>query len=104
MNQKLNIFKYFSEKGYTHYTENTIEELDNPSLDISDIITEFAHLCDWLRTNHDIWISVYRHDKNQFYWSIDNEEYEFNSDDSFKIPQEAYFEAFIFIQERNLIK
>jgi hypothetical protein len=52
------IFKQLSEKGYKHFTENTVEELDNLPLDSPDIITEFAHLCEWLRVNHSIWISV----------------------------------------------
>jgi hypothetical protein len=57
------IFKQFSEKGYKHFTENTIEELDNLSLDDSDIITEFAHLCEWLRVKHGIWVYSYTNGK-----------------------------------------
>jgi predicted DNA-binding protein (UPF0278 family) len=52
------IFKRFSEKGYKHYTENTIEELDKLCLDSPDIITEFAHLVEWLRINHSIHVEV----------------------------------------------
>jgi hypothetical protein len=54
MEKTIKTFKQFSKKGYKHYTTNTVEELDKSSLDNPDIITEFAHLREWLRVNHNI--------------------------------------------------
>jgi hypothetical protein len=54
----INLINLYNAKGYKHFTENTIEELDELSLKTSDIITEFAHLREWLRINHGIWVSV----------------------------------------------
>jgi len=69
-------FKQFSEKGYKHHTENTIEELDKLPLDSTDIITEFAHLCEWLRVNHGIWISVKTLFDHEIYGKKDKWEYD----------------------------
>jgi hypothetical protein len=99
----MNIFKRLSEKGYKHYTENTVEELDELPNNHSDIITEYAHLCEWLRVNHGIWVYSFRHDENIFYWSIDTIEREFTAGDSFNTPQEAYSAAFDYILNNDLI-
>jgi hypothetical protein len=100
MEKTIGTFKKFSEKGYKHYIENTIEKLDELSLDSSDIITEFAHLCEWLRINHGIWISItYIDDILNFGYTITtikdncNQKEEYN----FKSPQEAYSAAFNYI-------
>ena len=50
------IFLRLSTKGYKHYTENTVEELDKLLLTNHYIVTEFAHLREWLRVNHGIWV------------------------------------------------
>jgi hypothetical protein len=101
-----NTFKHFSEKGYKHYTENTIEELDKLPLDSSDIITEFSHLCEWLRINHSIWVNTITEDNKwsygiyktvNSYGVLSTENLIFNS------PQEAYSAAFDYILNNNLI-
>jgi len=110
-----NTFKYFSKKGYKHYTENTIKELDKLTLDSSDIITEFAHLCEWLRVNHRIWIEIH-HIKtfgvNRFHiiiWKYGEEDYHTIHCDNgvgyevWDSPQEAYSSAFDYIFNNNLI-
>lgn len=99
-------FKQFSEKGYKHYTENTIEELDELHLNNPDIITEFAHLCEWLRINHDIWIEVYIDDNKTFGYLISR----FTKDGrldyplirNFNSPQEATSVAFDYILKEIL--
>ncbi len=94
-------FKQFSEKGYKHFTENTIEELDELSLKTSDIITEFAHLCEWLRVTHGIWIFTdYGKKTKNWYYNIQFLPTQTTHierilwQDGFDIPQEAYSAAF----------
>lgn len=107
----MNIFKYFSEKGYKHYTENTIEELDELPLSNHHIITEFAHLCEWLRVNHGIWTEVlHRGDMGDFTFKIcelDKNNWKkvphYIHNDGFNSPQETYLTAFDFIKTNNLI-
>ncbi len=57
---------------------------------------------EWLRVVHGIWVYVFRHDNNQFFWSIDSTQEEFTSDNSFISPQEAYSAAFDYVLN-NLI-
>jgi hypothetical protein len=51
---KLEIFKRLKESGYQHYTENSVEELDELALSDPDIITEYAHVIQWLLITHEI--------------------------------------------------
>lgn len=119
----MKIFKELNKLGYKHYTENTTEELDNLSLDNPDIITEFAHLCEWLRVKHGIWISVVYNSKyKQYDYTIINVNWSdkelsknmqkeidemiqsiFHYKEKFNSPQEAYSAAFDYIQINNLI-
>ena len=111
----MNIFKRLSEKGYKHYTENTVEELDELLNNHSDIITEYAHLCEWLRVNHGIFIHL-----SYVCWSLLNKEAftphiafilsDNGSSDAKRImlsnensPQEAYSAAFDYILNNDLI-
>lgn len=105
MEKTIKIFKYFSEKGYKHYTDNTIEELDEVPLDNHYIITEFAHLCEWLRINHGIWIMVRKvqHPTISYYDYYINGEYLKQPLMGFNTPQEAYSAAFDYILNNNLI-
>jgi hypothetical protein len=114
------IFKQFSEKGYKHFTENTIEELDELSLKTSDIITEFAHLCEWLRVKHGIWVSVdwmtrVKPYESGYYCHLRGTTKKLNQDnfivindtlnpgyEVFNSPQEAYSAAFDYVLN-NLI-
>jgi hypothetical protein len=118
MEKTVKIFKYFSEKGYKHYTENTVEELDKLPLDSPDILTEFAHLCEWLRINHGIWVYPLPIDDDMKLWQcrvIKGEPFT-NVKNTLKIitcgeisyrslhsPQEAYSAAFDYILNNNLI-
>jgi hypothetical protein len=104
-------FKQFSKKGYKHYTENTIEELDKLPLDSPDIITEFAHLREWLLANHGIWVNVifeigFCYTITKIYKDEEVRGEVINTDwylEDFESPEEAYNAAFKYIQENNLI-
>jgi hypothetical protein len=104
----MKIFKQFSKKGYKHYTENTIEELDELPLNNHHIITEFAHLCEWIRVNHGIWIGVSQdwHGGKMLGYEalIEAEDGEQTiSTVTCKTPQKAYSAAFDYIFKNNLI-
>jgi hypothetical protein len=107
MNKPVKIFKYLSEKGYKHYTENTVEELDKLPLDSPDIFTEFAHLCEWLRVNHRIWIYVLKGKASDNYGyriqDVDGDKSCYEVNFTKVNPQEAYSAAFDYIKNNNLI-
>jgi hypothetical protein len=114
----MEIFKRFAEKGYRHYTENTIKELDKLPLDSSDIITEFAHLREWLRVNHGIWVSVdwmsrVKPYESGYYCHLRGITKKLNQDnfivindtlnpgyEVFNLPQAAYLAAFDYILKK----
>jgi hypothetical protein len=106
----IKIFKKYSRKGYKHYTENTIEELDELPLNNHHIITEFAHLCEWLRVNHGIWVSVSVFVKRDYsvIWVYDIFKNSYITEQlqrfkGFSSSQEAYSNAFDYILNNNLI-
>ena len=100
----MKIFKQLSEKKYTHFTCNTIEELDELPITSVDIITEFAHICEWLRVVHGIWVNA---DLNQFSKPDDLQWFYSiiflktciytNAKEHYNTPQEAYSAAFDYI-------
>jgi hypothetical protein len=111
------IFKHFSERGYKHHTQHSIDQLDELSLDNPDIITEFAHIREWLRINHGIWIPINpKREKingvNEMWydaevWKLEPSEirgYGWSElAETFKTPQEAYSAAFDYILNSLLI-
>jgi len=48
----MGLFKKLSALGYKHYTENTVEELDNPQLSSEERIMERALAFRWFREKH----------------------------------------------------
>ena len=48
----MKIFKELNKLGYKHYTENTVEELDDLPLDSEERIMEQALVLRWLRKEH----------------------------------------------------
>lgn len=48
----MKIFKELNKIGYKHYTENTIEELDNLPLDSEERIMEQSLVFRWFREKH----------------------------------------------------
>jgi hypothetical protein len=53
-----NMFKELSELGYRHYTENTIEELDELPFDSEERIIEQALVLKWFRDVHGYYVSI----------------------------------------------
>jgi hypothetical protein len=52
------MFKELSELGYKHYTENTIEELDELPFDSEERIMEQALVLKWFRVVHGYCVSI----------------------------------------------
>jgi hypothetical protein len=107
------IFLKLATKGYKHYTENTVEELDQLPLTNHHIITEFAHLREWLRVNYGIFVGVsvlqvFENKQPLTIWHYylmhekDGWKIEYPSKDRLTSPQEAYSAAFDYILN-NLI-
>ena len=102
MEKVIKTFKYFSEKGYKHYTENTVEELDKLPLNNHHIITEFAHLREWLRVNHGIgiyssWGTYYDKTVWYYYISMIGKRSSSSNYERYNSPQEAYSAAFSYV-------
>lgn len=57
----MEIFKQLSKKGYKHYYEGTVEELDSMDKDNQHLHSEIMQVVMWLYEKHEIWISVDRH-------------------------------------------
>ena len=91
----MKIFKQLNKKGYKHYYEGTIEELDSMDKDNQHLHSEIMQVVMWLYEKHGIWISVVQNeylDKFQYTltqkksnsWNIVDNDKLFNS------PTEAY--------------
>lgn len=74
----------------------SFDDLGNPHL---IECPTYYEVIEWLLQDFNIWLYEFRHNENEFYWSIDANiiESEFTSDDSFNSPQEAYSAAFDYI-------
>ena len=107
----MNIFKYFSKKGYIIGLYHGTEGIDKLPLKHPIRIAETALLCEWLRINHGIWVEVlHKGDMSDFTFKVC--ELDKNNckkvpnyihDDGFNSPQEAYLVAFDYIKNNNLI-
>ena len=54
----MKIFKELSKKGYKHYYEGTVEELDSMNKDNQYLHLEIMQVIMWLYEKHEIWINV----------------------------------------------
>jgi hypothetical protein len=100
----MSIFKDFAKKGYKHYIETTVKQLDKMSLNDPDITTEFAHLIEWLRVNYNIHIVIMPKqlpDNSVVYYIWKGKKATFK-ETFYSSPQEAYSAAFDYILN-NLI-
>lgn len=74
----MKIFKELNKLGYKHYTEHTVEELDDLPLDSKEIIMEQALVLRWFREKYNI-ISYIRWNKSykpiSFEWVIESESF-----------------------------
>lgn len=56
----MEIFKQLNKKGYKHYYDGTIEELDNMDKNNPDLHSEIMQVIMWLYEKYGIWINVNR--------------------------------------------
>ena len=63
------IFKQLNKKGYKHYYEGTVEELDSMDKDNQHLHSEIMQVIMWLYEKHGIWVSVTfkRHSQNKHF-------------------------------------
>ena len=54
----MEIFKELNKKGYKHYYDGTIEELDRMDKNNPDLHSEIMQIIMWLYEKHGIWIQV----------------------------------------------
>ena len=54
----MKIFKQLNKKGYKHYYEGTVEELDSMDKDNQHLHSEIMQVIMWLYEKHGIWIDV----------------------------------------------
>lgn len=98
----MEIFKELSKKGYKHYYEGTIEELDLMDKNNSDLHSEIMQVIMWLYEKHGIWISVFSTDDiSMFSYKISSTQGH-NYSPNFNSPTEAY-EAAIEYTLKNLL-
>lgn len=89
----MKIFKQLNKKGYKHYYEGTVEELDSMDKDNQHLYSEIMQVIMWLYEKYGVWIHVdYYNDGNSeviwFYnYKTVNKE---SMDEGFKTPEEAY--------------
>ena len=54
----MGIFKQLTKKGYKHYYEGTVEELDSMDKDNQHLHSEIMQVVMWLYEKHGVWITV----------------------------------------------
>jgi hypothetical protein len=64
----MKVFKELNKLGYKHYTEYTIEELDNLPLNSEEKIMEQSLVFRWFREKHNLIYSVEYMGKNKINW------------------------------------
>jgi hypothetical protein len=66
----MKIFKELNKLGYKHYTENTVEELDDIPLDTEERIMEQALVLRWFRESHTLSSWVYNGYMDKYFYTI----------------------------------
>jgi hypothetical protein len=103
----MEIFKELSKKGYKHYYEGTVEELDSMDKDNQHLHSEIIQVIMWLYEKHDIWITINpKRERNilgENYMQFDVDVWQLEKDKGcvlygvellqFKSPTEAYEKA-----------
>lgn len=56
----MEIFKQLNKKGYKHYYDGTVEELDSMNKDNQHLHSEIMQVVMWLYKKHGIWVMVGR--------------------------------------------
>lgn len=89
----MKIFKQLNKKGYKHYYEGTVEELDSMDKDNQHLHSEIMQVIMWLYEKHEIWVEVVKPVRQKlFRFNVDNKDNinEFTSVVCFNSPTEAY--------------
>lgn len=97
----MKIFKQLSKKGYKHYYESTIEELDSMDKYNLHLYSEIMQVVIWLYEKHGIWIvpemiSELGQTEPKFYGRIRYFEDEFvkqENTENYNSPTESYLAA-----------
>lgn len=100
----MKIFKQLNKKGYKHYYDGTVEELDSMNKDNQHLHSEIMQVIMWLYKKHGVWICVATipFEKHfMFEYSIHNRSECLTQDGVFDSPTEAY-EAAIKYTLKNL--
>ena len=63
----MKIFKELKKLGYKHYTEHTVEELDDLPLDSEERISEQALVLRWFREKYNILATIYSNASGYLY-------------------------------------
>ena len=63
------IFKELNKKGYKHYYDGTVEELDSMDKDNQHLHSEIMQVIMWLYEKYKIWIQVFILNKT-FAWKV----------------------------------
>ena len=86
----MKIFKELKKIGYKHYTDNTIEELDNLPLDSEERIMEQSLVFRWFRKKHGLYHYITTHDSTDFEWYVyDKDQNDWEDDTTQNTPEEA---------------
>lgn len=94
----MEIFKQLNKKGYKHYYEGTVEELDFMDKDNQHLHSEIMQVIMWLYKKHGIWIVAFPIEDG--FWAFDIFDYEsdcIKSGMEFNSPTEAYEAAIKYI-------
>ena len=91
----MKIFKQLNKKGYKHYYEGTIEELDLMDKSNPDLHSEIMQVIMWLYEKHGIWIYISDSSARLgFRYQIQKlkilGENNFSSEERYNSPTEAY--------------
>ena len=101
------IFKELNKKGYKHYYDGTVEELDSMDKDNQHLHSEIMQVIMWLYEKYKIWIQVFILNKT-FAWKVQDVNtlvitcLYAQQDKGYNSPTEAY-EAAIEYTLENLI-
>jgi len=64
------IFKELKKLGYKHYTEYTVEELDDLPLNSAERVSEQALVFRWFREKYELTSWIYNSHMDKFYYTI----------------------------------
>lgn len=101
----MEIFKQLNKKGYKHYYEGTVEELDSMDKDNQHLYSEIMQIIMWLYEKHGIWIYISDSSARLgFRYQIQRlkilGENNFSSEERYNSPIEAYEDAIKYCLEK----